>query len=141
MAKKEFKTTLPPRDRYGAGIVFLPKNPAERVACKKTVNDIIAEQGQKLIGWRPVPTDSAAANIGPAALACEPAMEMLFVAAAEGLDQAGFDRKLFIIRKLASHKLRDESKLKEALQFYVCSSKTASESSPDGSYSPDHSDP
>ena len=124
VAKTELKATLPARDRYGAGIVFLPKDPAEREVCKQTVNAVIAEQGQKLIGWRQVPTDPNAANIGPSARACEPAMEMLIVGADEGLDQATFDRKLFIIRKLASHKLRDESKLKEALQFYICSLST-----------------
>ncbi len=124
VAKNELKATLPARDRYGAGIVFLPQDPAEREVCKQTVNTIIAEQGQTLIGWRHVPTDPDAANIGPSARACEPAMEMLVVGADEGLDQAGFDRKLFIIRKLASHRLRDESKLKEALQFYICSLST-----------------
>ena len=124
VAKTELKATLPARDRYGAGIVFLPKDPAEREVCKQTVNAVIAEQGQKLIGWRQVPTDPNAANIGPSARACEPAMEMLIVGADEGLDQATFDRKLFIIRKLASHKLRDESKFKEALQFYICSLST-----------------
>jgi len=124
VAKTELKATLPARDRYGAGIVFLPKDPAEREVCKQTVNAVITEQGQKLIGWRQVPTDPNAANIGPSARACEPAMEMLIVGADEGLDQATFDRKLFIIRKLASHKLRDESKLKEALQFYICSLST-----------------
>ena len=124
VAKNELKATLPARDRYGAGIVFLPKDPTEREICKQTVNAVIVEQGQTLIGWRHVPTDPDAANIGPSARACEPAMEMLVVGADEGLDQAGFDRKLFVIRKVASHKLRDESKLKEALQFYICSLST-----------------
>src|SRR5712691_7965945 len=124
VAKKELKATLPPRGRYGAGVVFLPKDPAERAVCKKTVGEIVAQQGQTLIGWRAVPTDAQAANIGPAARACEPAIEMLVVGAAEGLDQAAFDRQLFVIRKMASHRLRDESKLTQALLFYICSLST-----------------
>ena len=124
IAKTELKASLPPRGRYAAGIVFLPTDPAEREVCKRTVNEIIAEQGQTLIGWRHVPTNADAADIGPSARSREPAMEMVFVGAKEGIDQAEFDRQLFIIRKVASHRLRDESKLTQALLFYVCSLST-----------------
>ncbi len=124
VAKAELTAALPVRGQYGAGIVFLPQNPAERDICKQTVNQVVAEQGQTLIGWRAVPTDAQAADIGPAARSREPAMEMLIVGAQEGLDQAEFDLQLFIIRKVASHRLRDESKLTQALLFYICSLST-----------------
>jgi glutamate synthase (NADPH/NADH) large chain len=124
VAKTELKVTLPERGRYGAGVVFLPTDARERDICKQTVNEIIAQQGQELIGWRKVPTDAKLADIGPSARACEPAMEMVFVGAGPDVDQAAFDRQLFVIRKLASHKLRDESKLSQALLFYVCSLST-----------------
>ena len=109
IAKTELKASLPPRGRYAAGIVFLPTDPKEREVCKTTVNEIIAEQGQALIGWRHLPTNADAADIGPSARSREPAMEMVFVGAKEGIDQAEFDRQLFIIRKIASHRLRDDS--------------------------------
>lgn len=51
VAKTELKATLPPRGRYGAGIVFLPTDPQQRETCKQAVNKIVAEQGQTLIGW------------------------------------------------------------------------------------------
>ncbi len=124
VAKAELNVTLPARGRYGAGIVFLPKDAAERELCKNAVNEIVKQQGQTLIGWRHVPTDAVNADIGPSARDFEPAMEMLIVGAKEGLDQAAFDRQLFVIRKLASHQLRDESKLKQALLFYICSLST-----------------
>jgi hypothetical protein len=47
-----------------------------------------------------------AADIGPSARACEPAMEQLFIASGNGVDQDALERQLFIIRKLASHRLR-----------------------------------
>ncbi|MGV2334860.1 MAG UNVERIFIED_CONTAM: hypothetical protein LVR18_12325 [Planctomycetaceae bacterium] len=50
-------------------------------------------------------------------------MEMLFIAASEGLDQDAFERQLFVIRKLSSHRLRN-SDLSQALLFYICSLST-----------------
>jgi glutamate synthase (NADPH/NADH) large chain len=88
------------------------------------VEQIVAEQGQRLIGWRIVPTDAKKADIGPTALAAEPAIEQLFVAAADGLAGEAFERQLYIIRKSASHALRGSDKLKHALQFYICSLST-----------------
>ena len=49
-----------------------------------------------------------------------PAFEQLFIAAKPGLDQEAFDRQLFIIRKRASHVVR-EGTLPQALMFYICS--------------------
>jgi len=111
---------LPEPGRYGAGLVFLPTDPEQRAFCKDEVGRLIAEQGQTLLGWRKVPVEPDLADIGPSARAAMPRFEQLLVAASEGLDQAAFDRQLFIIRKRASHSIR-EGKLPQALMFYVCS--------------------
>ncbi len=124
VAKHDLKTELPEPGRYAAGLVFLPKDPSERKFCKETVERLIREQGQRLIGWRTVPTDSKKADVGPMALAAEPAIEQLFVAAADGTAEDAFERELYIIRKTASHALRGSDKLKYALQFYICSLST-----------------
>jgi glutamate synthase (NADPH/NADH) large chain len=123
IAKIELKVELPESEKYGTGIVFLPTDDREREICKNTVNEIITEQGQTLLCWRPLPTAPEFAGIGLSARAGEPVMEQLFVAAADGLDQDGLERQLFVIRKLASHRLR-ESDLKQALLFYICSLST-----------------
>lgn len=120
IARRDLGIELPEFGRYAAGVVFLPTNPQERDDCKQAVNEIIEVQGQQLLGWRPLPTDAQAANIGPSAKAGEPVMEMLFIGAAPGLDRDAFDRQLFIIRKWASRHLRTESDLSQALMFYVC---------------------
>jgi glutamate synthase (NADPH/NADH) large chain len=114
---------LPEKGKYGVGIVFLPTDDGEREKCKQTVEEIIKEQGQTLLGWRPLPVDADAADVGPSARAAEPVMEQLFVAAKEGSDQESLERQLFVIRKLASHRLRS-SDLKQALMFYICSLST-----------------
>ena len=123
VALEDIDVELPKSGRYGTGIVFLPQDPVERKTCMDTVETIIADQGQKLLGWRDVPVDFDGADIGVTARACAPFMSMLFVGAAEGVDQEALERQLFIIRKRASHQLRN-SELTEALQFYVCSLST-----------------
>ncbi len=121
VARQDLGIDLPEQGRYAAGLVFLPTDPEQREYCRQAVNEMIDVQGQKLLGWRPVPTAADAADIGPTARAAEPVMEQLFIAAADGLDAAAFERQLFIIRKWASRHLRTESELTQALSFYICS--------------------
>ncbi len=123
VARSELGLELPPRGKYGAGIVFLPKDEAARREFKDIVNELVAQQGQKLLGWRDVPQRPEEADIGPSAAAAEPYMEMLLVGAAEGLDQDALERQLFVIRKLASHRIR-QSDHPRALEFYVCTLST-----------------
>ncbi len=124
VAKQDLKIDLPEAGRFAAGLIFLPKDPVERETCKRTVNELIAQFGQRLLGWRAVPVDPDGADIGPTARRGEPAIEMLFVGAGEGLEGESFEQKLYLIRKRASHALRSNASLKEALQFYVCSLST-----------------
>jgi len=123
VAMEDMEVELPKSGCYGTGIVFLPQNVAERKLCMQAVEKIINEQKQKLLGWRDVPVDFVGADIGDTAQACAPFMSMLFVGAADSVDQETLERQLFIIRKRASHQLRN-SDLAEALQFYVCSLST-----------------
>ncbi|MBX3437404.1 MAG: glutamate synthase large subunit, partial [Planctomycetaceae bacterium] len=123
VARSDLGVDLPARGRYGAGIVFLPQDKAAREEFKQIVGSIIADQGQQLIGWRKVPQQGDAANIGPSAAAAEPYMEMLLIGAADGVDQDALERQLFVIRKLASHRIRLSSH-PHALRFYCCSLST-----------------
>ena len=123
VAKEDIGIELPEAGQYGAGIIFLPQDEAERATCKETVEELIAQQGQKLLGWRPLPVDFDGADIGKTARDFAPHMEMLFVGAADGFDSEALERQLFVIRKLASHRLRNSS-MSQALAFYVCSLST-----------------
>ncbi|MEQ9406652.1 MAG: glutamate synthase large subunit [Fuerstiella sp.] len=123
VAKEDCGIDLPEPGKYGAGIVFLPQDADQRETCRQTVEQLIAQQGQKLLGWRTLPVDFDGADIGRTAREFAPHMEMLFVGAAEGLDSEALERQLFVIRKLASHQLRN-SDLSQALSFYVCSLST-----------------
>lgn len=120
IAEEEFGTALPAPGRYAAGNVFLPTNAEERAHCKRTFERIIAEQGQRFIGWRAVPIDPDAADLGPTARASMPAIEQLFVGAAEDTDDAAFERQLYIIRKAAGTALRSDARLRQSGKVYVC---------------------
>ncbi|MCU0873211.1 MAG: glutamate synthase subunit alpha, partial [Pirellulaceae bacterium] len=124
VAQVDLRTELPEPGQYGAGIVFLPTNDEEREKCKRTVERIVGEQGQRLVGWRRVPVRGVEADLGPSASAAQPAIEQLFVAAADGLAGDAFERQLYVIRKRASHELRGDRRLKQAALFYVCSLST-----------------
>ena len=85
VVKKELGAELPKPGQFAAGIVFLPRDEAERTRCKQVVADFIKAQGQNLVGWRKVPTETAKADIGPTAKAGEPHIEQLVITAAKGL--------------------------------------------------------
>ncbi|HNY16973.1 MAG TPA: glutamate synthase large subunit [Treponemataceae bacterium] len=120
VAKKDASINLPASGSYAAGIVFLPKKDADRAACKKAVEKIVASHGQTTLGWRRVPTNNA--GLGPSAIASEPVMEMLFVGASSDATKSpeAFDRKLFVIRKEATHKIRGKDGDPDCF-FYVSS--------------------
>ncbi len=125
VAHRDLEVELPEPGSFAAGLVFLPQREDERAEARQMVEAVIAENGQKLIGWRPVPVDVEGADIGPTARAAEPAVEMLIVAAgaAEHGDREAFERKLYVIRKQAAHRIR-HSALEQASTFYICSLST-----------------
>jgi glutamate synthase (NADPH/NADH) large chain len=124
VAKRDFGVDLPEPGRFTAGLVFLPVDEQERAFCKKTVEEVVVAAGQRVIGWRDVGQEAEAANVGPTALRSEPFIEQLFIEAADGIAGEAFERKLYLIRKIATHKLRGSKTLKEAMLFYICSLST-----------------
>jgi len=121
VARLELGIDLPEPGRFAAGIVFLPPDSEQREKCKATVARICIDEGQLLAGWRDVPTDADAADIGPSARAAAPHFEQLFIAAGDGLKGDEFERKLYVIRKRVSHLLRNDENLSQAKSFYICS--------------------
>ncbi|HVS24458.1 MAG TPA: glutamate synthase large subunit, partial [Gammaproteobacteria bacterium] len=122
--KRELGVELPPAGAFAAGNVFLPTDAAERERCKAAVARICAEEGQKLLGWRLVPTRPDEADVGDGARAAMPQIEQLFIAAGSGVERAAFERKLYLIRKRSSHELRGDKTLRQAKLFYICSLST-----------------
>jgi glutamate synthase (NADPH) large chain len=113
----EVGVTLPEPGAYGTGLVFLPRDKKQRAECQKTFEKIIKEEGQKLLGWRDVPTDDT--PIGPSAKAAEPFIRQIFIGQGKKPHgQAAFERKLYVIRKRAEHAIWCSS-LNERKLFYL----------------------
>ncbi|MFP6621641.1 MAG: glutamate synthase large subunit [Pirellulaceae bacterium] len=121
IAREEFDSELPDTGQFGAGIVFLPTDATERQHCKDVVERLISERGQRLVGWRTVPTRPDEADIGPTARAAAPHIEQLFIAAVRGIKATAFEQELYMVRKQASHLLRTDASLQERMMFYICS--------------------
>ena len=124
IAREELNSELPPAGQYAVGNIFLPAEKEERETCQRVINEIIAEENQLLVGWREVPVDPDGAGVGPAARMAQPQIEQLFIAAAEGLEQDQFERKLYVIRKRFTHRLRNDESLVERKQLFACSLST-----------------
>ena len=119
IAKADLGVTLPSKGRYGVGLVFLPRDTTERSHCKQIVEHAIQQAGQKLLGWRHLPTEPVLADIGNAARRAMPAFEQLFIGAADAVEGDAFERRLYVIRKHATQLCRSDRALKERQLFYV----------------------
>ena len=95
---------LPSAGHYGVGMVFLPQDKAYRASCQEIFEKAVSDEGQQVLGWRDVPVDAVSADLPESVTACEPVIRQLFIAQGEGCaDQDTFERKLFVIRKVASN--------------------------------------
>src|SRR4051812_1218666 len=116
--KSGFK--LPNQGQYGVGMLFMPKDPAERETVKSALAKIIAEEGQTLLGWRDIPTDNS--SLGETARAAEPFMMQVFIARNANLkNDLAFERKLYVIRKVAEQRIRYGTTIAGGKWFYVSS--------------------
>ncbi len=91
---------LPTAGDYGVGLMFAPRNDTARQHAQALFVSIVAEEGQFFLGWRDVPTDATAADVGPSAVAVEPRMLHAFIGRGHDVpSQDAFERKLYVIRK------------------------------------------
>ena len=122
--------TLPPPKAYGVGTVFLPRDVGQREAIQALFEQIVVEEGQRVLGWRDLPTDDHL--VGNTARSAEPVFKQLFIGhrghvghgpgvPADAPDaHARFERKLYVIRKRVEHAV-DKLPLSEKRFFYVAS--------------------
>ena len=115
---------LPPPGEYGLGNVFLPQDESERNHCIDVLGQAVAEAGQQLLGWRDVPVDPDGADIGSAARASMPHIAQCFIGAVDCPDSDALERKLYLIRKLATHRVRNDENLEQRHLFYFASLST-----------------
>ena len=112
---------LPDPGEYGVGMVFLPPTPGAARKCGALVERVIAREGLELLGWRDVPVDPS--KSGREARRVQPLIRQVFVRAGPRIrTQDALDRKLYVVRKVIEHSLRDIGLSEdEADSFYICS--------------------
>ena len=95
---------------------FLPVEQALRLQVEGILERIIGEEGLTVLGWRDTPVEGDA--IGRVARASQPYIEQIFVGRAPGMDEDTFERKLYVVRKLAEREV-GESDIEDKHFFYL----------------------
>ena len=116
---KECGFEVPEEGDYGVGFVYLSKDAKLRAEEESTIESVVSAEQLELIGWRDVPVNSTI--LGKASSECEPLMRQFFVKRSDAIERGlPFERKLYIVRRLTTHKLRyaDPSKTDQS-DFYI----------------------
>jgi glutamate synthase (NADPH/NADH) large chain len=93
---------LPQAHAYAVGTAFLPGDPDEVAKTQSRIEELAAEEGLTVLGWREVPTDPS--SLGRTALSVMPSFRQLFVAGGGGhLVGMALERLAFVLRKRAEH--------------------------------------
>jgi glutamate synthase (ferredoxin) len=87
---------LPEPGAYGVGAFFTSTERGQQEFGKRLFEEIVAEEGQRFLGWRRLKTDNS--SLGESARAVEPAMFHALIGSSYD-DPDRFERKLFVIRK------------------------------------------
>ena len=110
--------TLPPAGEYGVGMVFLPKEHASRLACEQELERTVKAEGQVVLGWRDVPIDRTM-PMSPTVKATEPVIRQVFIGRGRDIMVTdALERKLYVIRKTASHRIQ-ALKLQHGKEYFV----------------------
>jgi glutamate synthase (NADPH/NADH) large chain len=115
--------TLPPPGEYGVGMIFLPREHASRLACEQELERTVRAEGQVVLGWRDVPVDREM-PMSPLVRDREPVIRQIFIGrGADVMVPDTLERKLYIIRKTASHKIQ-KLRLQHGKEYFVPSMST-----------------
>jgi glutamate synthase (NADPH/NADH) large chain len=100
---------LPQPGEYAVAMCFLPQEAKAREIVVKQFEHFIKVEGQKLLGWRDVPTDPS--GLGKTVLDEMPLIRQAIIAAGPNVrDQDHFERKLLAIRKQTQNPLAELAK-------------------------------
>ena len=97
--------SLPEPGQYGVGMVFSTDNRKVRSSVTKLFEQTVRDEGLQVLGWRKVPTDNF--YLGPTSRAGEPFVSQILIGRTPDLvDELAFERKLYVIRKRITNKVR-----------------------------------
>ncbi|WPF90443.1 glutamate synthase large subunit [Cyanobacterium aponinum AL20118] len=103
---------MPPAEEWGVGMVFLPQDEKEAEEGRKYVEEMVAVESLKTLGWRKVPINPDV--LGQQARENQPRIEQIIVTSDEKHYKGDeLDRRLYVARSRVGKKLTDD--------FYICS--------------------
>ncbi len=95
---------LPGPGSYAIGQFFMPRDETARQEVRDIVEEVVAAEGQSVLGWRNVPVDNSC--LGERVKASEPVMQQIFIGRATNVaTEEDFERRLFILRKVVSNRV------------------------------------
>lgn len=111
--------TLPPEGEYGVGMIFAHRYETFRKKQMEEFEKIVKEEGLSILGWRDVPVDESL--IGSIAKTIRPHFLQVFIRKDPSMtNPMDFERKLYVIRKMAEKKIIPASQEKGS-DFYIAS--------------------
>jgi glutamate synthase (ferredoxin) len=103
---------MPPAEEWGVGMVFLPQDEKEAEEGRKYVEEMVAVESLKTLGWREVPVNPDV--LGQQGKENQPRIEQIIVTSGDTHYQGDeLDRRLYVARSRVGKKLTDD--------FYICS--------------------
>src|SRR5271156_4070701 len=97
--------SLPAVGRYAVAMCFLPRDASAREYVIQHFEQVVAKEGQSMVGWREVPTDLT--GLGKTVIETMPVIRQAIVASSLSIhDQNAFERKILAIRKQILNNLR-----------------------------------
>ncbi|WP_281257358.1 glutamate synthase central domain-containing protein, partial [Merismopedia glauca] len=96
---------LPEVGKYGVGMTYTSPDPQKHAQGRQIFERVVAESGQRVLGWRDVPTDNS--SIGNTAKSSEPFVQQVFIEKKADLaDDLAFERQLLMLRKQSHNAIR-----------------------------------
>jgi glutamate synthase (NADPH/NADH) large chain len=118
--------SLPAAGRYAVAMCFLPRDATAREHVIQHFEQVVAKEGQSMVGWRDVPTDLN--GLGKTVIETMPVIRMAILGASASIaDQDAFERKILTIRKQTLNKFRslaDAAGLPRGADLYMPSFST-----------------
>ncbi len=111
---------VPEKGRYGVGMVFLPKNDADRERFEAIIDREIKAQGLFLMHTRDVPVDSSV--LGHDALMTEPIIRQLFIVGCDNRER--LEGVLYVIRKRIEQAVLESDEIVDKDSCYIVSLST-----------------
>jgi glutamate synthase (NADPH/NADH) large chain len=115
---KTLKIDLPKPGHYAVGHIFMPQDERLRAHCENVWVRLIRQEGLDFLGWRSVPVDNT--SLSEMVKGTEPVHRQIFIGRPKAIaDQAAFERKLYLVRKVVSNAIYDAYKGRDIGHYTV----------------------